>query len=251
MIMNNLAEKLKSMFNNKGFNLFKIIEPNVYDKLLIDSRKTKHILRNCKSIIITGFMGNQFWNILMEYVNHHPEFKNRTSDIIDEYSKYAIKESLQLIAPFTKKFKAVYPFDNSANNLDFSTLGKLSGAGVESILGLLINPEYGTWISFRGAVLTDLKFEKYDKPIDNFNPCPSCSKPCIVACPVDTVTVNGWNWKKCLHFRRRDNTCDINCYSRRACPYGVNHQYSNEQFHHHHKFVLKNYIKYLKENNGK
>lgn len=249
--MNELAKNLKSILNKKGFNLFRIIESDEYDKLSTDSKRTKHILNNCESIIITGFMGNKYWNILMEFISHNPGFSTQTDEIIDEYSRYVLNETSQLITPYTSKFKIVYPFGNSVKQIDFTTLGLLSGTGVKSILGLLINPVYGTWISFRGAILTDLKFDKYNRSIKNFNPCTLCSKPCISACPAGTVTDKGWNWNKCLDFRSSDETCDTNCYSRRACPYGHNHQYSNEQFLHHHKSVLKNYLNRVNASNGK
>lgn len=248
--MNNLAEKLKSMFNNKGFNLFRIIESKQYDNLLNESQKTTNILQNSESIIIVGFMGNKFWNMLMEYIEINPEFSNKTNDIIDEYSISVINESLKMIEAFTKNCIAVFPFGDTAFSLNFTTLGKLCGIGVESILGLLINPEFGTWISFRGAIIIDLRFDEYDKPIDNFNPCTPCTKSCIVACPAGTVTDNGWDWEKCLDFRVKDSECNKNCYSRKACPYGIQHQYSYKQFQHHHNFVLENYITYTKKNNG-
>ena len=248
--MNNLTENLKSLFNSRGFNLFNIIESRKYDILFADSQKTTKILQNTESIIIVGFMGNKFWDILMKYIKINPHYGNKTKNIIDEYSISVINESLEIIDPLTTNYKTVYPFGHTAYNLDFSILGKLGGIGVDSLLGLLINPEYGTWISFRGAILSDLKFEKYDNPIDNFAPCHNCSKPCIVACPADTISNKGWYWKKCLDFRVNNTICNSSCYSRKACPYGIQHQYSYKQFQHHHDFVLENYITYTKKNNG-
>ena len=195
-------------------------------------------------------MGNKFWSILRQHIDFDPNFKNKTNDIIDQYSISVINYSLKIIKRFTTNYKAVFPFGDTTYSMNFSALGKLSGVGVDSILGLIINPEYGTWVSFRGAILTDLKFEKYDIPLDNFNPCPNCSKPCILACPADTITNKGWDWKKCLDFRTNNTVCASSCYSRSACPYGMQHRYSDEQFEHHHNIVLKNYINYTKKNNG-
>ncbi|MCI0455322.1 MAG: hypothetical protein L0Y68_10065 [Candidatus Dadabacteria bacterium] len=102
-----------------------------------------------------------------------------------------------------------FPFGSGYLSLDFSKLGELGGVGTKILLGILIHPEYGSWISLREATATDLEPSRYNEPLYPFNPCPPCSKPYIF-----------------------------------ACPYGIEHQYSREQLTYHHKFVLKNSIKY-------
>lgn len=249
--MNNLSLKLKSLFKKRGFNLFKVIEAAVYDNYFECSKKSKNLLDNSQSVIIVGFMGNKFWNILNNYITAKPDFMKSGGNIIDEYSIITVNQALDFLSKYSRNNTAVYPFGDKADYLDFRTLGRLGGVGVDSILGMLINPEYGTWISFRGAILTDIVFDRYDNPLLRFNPCPSCSKPCIFACPVKSVSEKGWNWRKCLDFRVSNSDCKSTCYSRRACPYGEKHQYSNDQFEHHHKFVLKSYINYLNDKNGR
>jgi epoxyqueuosine reductase QueG len=149
-----------------------------------------------------------------------------------------------------KGYKIIFPFGKDALDLDFVKLGILGGIGVPSILGLLLHPVYGTWISLRGAIITDVEFGDYDSPLVNFDPCPSCGKPCITACPASTVSEKGWDWESCMRYRLDSDMCSGKCSSRLACPYGKDHAYGSEQIAYHHKFVLKSVREYFKKRDG-
>jgi epoxyqueuosine reductase QueG len=235
----NLLINLKDHFKSHGFNIFRIIQSDKYDKYFNYEKKTKYILDNSKSIILIGFSGNRFWNILQKYLRANPNFAVSTENWIDDYTKIVFNQS-EIHFPQNKiEFKFIYPFGSDALLLDFMKIGEISGIGVKSLLGIILSPEYGTWMSFRGAILSDFIPEVFDKPLTGFDPCTSCSKPCITACPANTISEKGWDWKKCMDFRIKTETCSSNCFSRRACPYGAEHQYSEEQLAYHHKFVIK------------
>jgi epoxyqueuosine reductase QueG len=236
----NLLINLKQHFNNKGFNIFKVIESKEYDKHFnIKEKETKFILQDSKSIILIGFSGNKFWNILQKYLRANPDFAVSTEDWIDDYTEIAFKQSESCFSQNKIKFQFIYPFGNDALLLDFMKIGELAGIGVKSVLGILLNPVYGTWMSLRGAIISNIENDIYDSPLNDFDPCTSCSKPCIPACPENTVSDKGWDWKSCMKFRMNTDTCNTNCFSRRACPYGAEHQYSEEQLAYHHRFVIK------------
>lgn len=235
----NLLINLKEHFKSHGFNIFRIIQSDKYDKYFNYEKKTKYILDNSKSIILIGFSGNRFWNILQKYLRANPNFAVSTENWIDDYTKIVFKQS-EIHFPQKKiEFQFIYPFGNDALLLDFMKIGELAGIGVKSLLGILLNPVYGTWISLRGAILSDFIPKVLDKSLTDFDPCPSCSKPCIRECPANTISENGWDWKKCMEFRVNTETCNNSCFSRRACPYGAEHQYSEQQLAYHHKFVIK------------
>ena len=239
--MNNtdFLELLKQRCLIRGFNIFKIINNIEYDKYFPNNKKTSNFLNKPKSIILIGFGGNKFWKILNEYLDHNPDFSASSEDWIDEYTKLVFNEFEYLLQGNNIEYKYIFPFGNTAKLLDFMKIGEISGIGVKSLLGIILSPEYGTWMSFRGAILSDYIPEALDKPLTGFDPCPSCSKPCISECPANTISENGWDWKKCMTFRKNESTCRSNCFSRRACPYGSEHQYSYEQHAYHHRFVLK------------
>ena len=174
-------------------------------------------------------------------------FKSDHEDWIDEYTLLKFSPSVGILENVKVNHKLIFPFRSSGLFLDFMLLGELAGFGVPSLLGILLHPEFGSWMSMRGAIISDLDFTSYDKPLIDFDPCPSCSKPCITACPANTISFKGWDWNKCMNFRLNSSTCESNCFSRRACPYGKEHQYSEDQLEHHHRFVIKSVKRYWKE----
>lgn len=235
----NLLINLKDHFKSRGFNIFRIIQSDKYDKYFNYEKKTKYILDNSKSIILIGFSGNRFWNILQKYLRANPNFAVSTENWIDDYTKIVFKQS-EIHFPQKKiEFQFIYPFGNDALLLDFMKIGELAGIGVKSLLGILLNPVYGTWISLRGAIISNTETDNYDSPLNDFDPCTTCPKPCITACPANTISEKGWDWKKCMDFRIKTETCSSNCFSRRACPYGAEHQYSEQQLAYHQEFVIK------------
>jgi len=216
-------------------------ENNFFDK---DEKKNIRstvlkILDNSKSIILIGFSGNRFWNILQKYLRANPNFAVSTENWIDDYTKIVFNQS-EIHFPQNKfEFKFIYPFGSDALLLDFMKIGELAGIGVKSLLGILLNPVYGTWMSLRGAIISNTETDNYDSLLNDFDPCTTCPKPCITACPENTISEKGWDWKKCMEFRVNTETCNNSCFSRRACPYGAEHQYSEKQLAYHHKFVIK------------
>jgi epoxyqueuosine reductase QueG len=201
---------------------------------------------DAKSVILVGFAGRGFWEMLQGFLKENPEFRGTREDWIDDYTLFQFMSASQIFEDENVNYEMTFPFGSGGLSIDFSKLGELGGVGVKSLMGILIHPEYGLWISLRGAIVTDLEFAHYDEPLSSFNPCPECSKPCISACPANTVSENGWDYTACMKFRLSDDTCRDNCASRRACPYGKEHQYSEEQLAHHHRFVLRSIRKYWK-----
>ncbi len=120
--------KLKEHFNNKGFNIFKVIESREYDKHCnVNEKKTKYILDNSKSIILIGFSGNRFWNILQKYLRANPNFAVSTENWIDDYTKIVFNQSEIHFPQNEFAFQFIYPFGNDALLLDFIKIGELAG----------------------------------------------------------------------------------------------------------------------------
>lgn len=239
--------KVKSHLTESGFNIVVRIDAARYDSIVPEKKRADSLLNDARSIILTGFAGNKFWPVLKSFLRQNPEFKDRNENLIDNYTRITIEKLAETLDERNGgAFKIAYPFGQGAYDLDFTLLGMMGGVGVPSLLGILLNPEYGTWMSLRGAILTDIEFEQYDEPISEFNPCPSCEKPCIDACPADIVTDQGWDWRACMDFRLSSDICSNSCASRKACPYGQYHMYSDEQIKYHHQFVLRSVKAYSK-----
>lgn len=240
-----ILEELREYFLECGFNLTLTIDPAKYNNTAGISKKTESLFPGAKSIILTGFGGKGFWTIFQHFLTGNPEFREKNINLIDNYSVLKIHEACAVLDKNKVSYKRVYPFGENALDLNFLRLGELGGAGVPSLLGILLHPVYGPWISLRGAIITDMELREYGGNLSNFSPCPPCDKPCISACPIKTISESGWDWEACMKYRISDKTCEGSCASRRACPYGRDEQYSDEQLHYHHKFVLNSAKKYF------
>lgn len=240
MTSDEIYQGLTQLFSARGFNLIRLVRAEDYDRKAQEKRRISNLLPGANSLILVGFTGKDFWEVLQTFLEENREFKNTREHWVDDYTLFSFESARQILENEKVNYRTSFPFDHTDYTLDFSKLGELGGVGVKSLLGILINPEYGSWISLRGAIITDLEFKAYDKPLDYFNPCPPCPKPCISACPASTISENsGWDYHACMRFRITTDTCNDNCTSRRACPYGKEHQYSEDQLAYHHRFVLR------------
>ncbi len=230
---------IRELLSESGFNIFLKIKASDYDGSIGPDRKAGAIMTDAKSIILVGFGGNSFWKILSTYLDRNPGFREKHTDLIDTYTVLNVARAGETLGAAGVRYTLAYPFGENALALDFAALGRLGGAGVGSLLGILINPVFGTWMSLRAAIITDAEFAEYDGPLEGFDPCPSCDKPCIAACPAHTVSENGWDWRACMEWRLDTDVCSERCASRVACPWGSRERYSPEQMAYHHSFVLK------------
>jgi len=245
MSTNGVFENIRNYFDQAGFNLTVKIRPEDYDSETV-RKKSGEFVHGARSIILTGFAGKGFWERFNRFLARNPGFLEKHENPVDDYTReiFGIL-SQELEALPGVECMAIFPFGEGALDLDFVRLGVLGGVGVPSLLGILLNPVYGTWISLRGAIVTDMKLDVYDAPIRGFEPCPPCDKPCISACPAHTVSENGWDWEACMKHRISTDICSEKCASRLACPYGKEHSYNSGQIANHHKFVLKSVKEYF------
>lgn len=240
--------EIKGISEDSGFNIFNTVKRSEYDNRVPVEKSVLSNFPETKSITLIGFGGNKFWEIFQNFLTKNPGFKEKGADLIDNYTIMVFEEISCVLEENGIKHTSVFPFGSNAMALDFVKLGQISGAGVPSLLGLLLNPVYGPWLSLRGALLSEIETVSYDSELKDFAPCPNCDKPCITACPVSTISEKGWDWESCMRYRLAESTCSVNCASRRACPYGKETQYSEEQLAYHHGFVLRSVRDYFKEN---
>lgn len=249
-----IYEELRRYLEGAGFNLLVKIKSSEYDAEAAGKGKksSSDFLENAKSIILSGFAGNGFWKNFKRFLDNDPGFKEKHENPIDSYSRLIFGRLSEILkAEDGIRYESVFPFGDTSTNMDFVKLGMLGGVGVPSLLGILLNPKYGTWISMRGTLVTNIEFEEYDKPLSSFDPCTGCYKPCITSCPARTVSEYGWDWYECMRFRMSDDTCSEKCASRLACPYGKEQAYSTEQIGHHHGYVLKSVREYFTKREDK
>jgi epoxyqueuosine reductase QueG len=103
-----------------------------------------------------------------------------------------------------------------------------------SPLGLLIHPEYGLWHAYRAALFFA---EALDLPVVRpaANPCETCARPCLSACPAGAFTPAGYELAACAsHLASDAALCRTGgCHARDACPVGRNWRYPEAQIRFH------------------
>jgi hypothetical protein len=118
--------------------------------------------------------------------------------------------------------------------VDFRPLGRAAGLGWPSRLGLLLHPVVGPWIALRAAVFTTDALPPTGA-LAGDGPCAGCPAPCVTACPVGAVRLDGAvQWDACRrHLGPPTLGCPSGCGARRACVVGPAFAYSVEQHAYH------------------
>jgi ferredoxin len=179
-----------------------------------------------KTAVLIGNRGGAMWQAY------------QTSEIAQEGVDNALDRwTNTVIAPIARANKAAafYPFLNEENpdiHWPFQQWARAAIGLQQSPLGLLIDPQYGLWQAFRAVLVFD---EVVDLPVlqDGDHPCDQCKdKPCLTICPVDAVTLSGFDVAGCRkHLASPAGSPCINkgCIARNACPVGLEFAYGDEQ----------------------
>jgi len=135
----------------------------------------------------------------------------------------------RIITPIAERFgaSAAFPSDGPPW-LPFQRWAMRAEGVKASPLGVLIHPEFGLWHAYRAALIFDRMLDLPPVPLRP-HPCDSCvARPCLSACPVGAVTMQGYAVDNCArHVGSGDGKAcrSIGCLARRACPVGTGHSY--------------------------
>ena len=144
--------------------------------------------------------------------------------------------------------RALYPFEGPPY-FPFQRWALRTGGVHVSPTGPLIDPEFGLWHAYRGALAFDQRLDVPD-PGGRPSPCESCAeKPCLDACPVDAFgpredpeTPAPYDIPACVaHISSADGKDCLGggCLARRACPVGRDYIYGPDQARFHMQRFLK------------
>ncbi|MBC7281219.1 ferredoxin [Hoeflea sp.] len=183
------------------------------------------------AIALIGHEGGAFWRV---FVAWH-QTRAGAADPLDTWSK-------AVIAPLALRAggEAVFPSDRPWH--PFQKWAMAAGGLKPSPLGILIDPVFGLWHGYRGAILfgeaplgVPRGMSADDVPIHRCDAC--VGKPCLTACPVDAFSPDGLAVSRCrahLKTEAGQNGCMISgCMARDACPVGREHRYSDAQIRFH------------------
>jgi hypothetical protein len=169
------------------------------------------------TVIMIGFTGVTHW----ERFAGSSEYRDGRADPLDRWSRRIIDALAGEVGG-----RALYPFGGQPW-WPFQRWARRALALHVSPLGVLIDPKFGLWHSYRGALAltTDVALPA---PLPWPNPCERCdSKPCLHTCPVEAVQQGSYAVDACRGYVRSTETgCQsVGCLARRACPVGAEHAY--------------------------
>ena len=165
------------------------------------------------TLVLIGFTGIQHWSAFA----NSSEFNDGQTDPLDRWSKRTIDILAERYAG-----RALYPFDGPPW-LPFQRWARRALTLHISPLGVLIDPRFGLWHSYRGALALTAELA-LPNPQQWPNPCESCqTKPCLHTCPVGAVQAHSYDVDIChAHVRSTATGCrTVGCLARRACPVGA------------------------------
>ncbi|NLS15640.1 4Fe-4S dicluster domain-containing protein [Rhizobium sp. P40RR-XXII] len=178
-----------------------------------------------RGVVLLGNIGGSIWPTFSAWRNMAENRMRR--DPLDNWSKAIIRPVAQMLGA-----TAYFPSDPPWQ--PFQRWAMQAEGLQASPLGILIHPEYGLWHGYRGALgfADDLKMAQ--TAASSPHPCALCvGKPCLTACPAESVTPTGFDVQGCRsHLRTQKGQAGCmtgGCLARDACPVGADYRYPAEQ----------------------
>jgi len=194
-----------------------------------DGAPWQHILPGCQSVAVFASGGTALWEAFTASCREHPEHLREEAHPLDAFVERTLFQVDPEPDPSRRWIRCAA---TEPTPVDFRTLGLEAGLGHHSLLGLLLNPNYGPWMGIRLACFTTAPL-LIQEPLRAESPCSQCSAPCMSACPATAISRQGWDLKRCSTFHVESSECASNCDARAACPEGAEFRYSDLQIHYH------------------
>jgi hypothetical protein len=181
-----------------------------------------------ETVVLVGNAGPSMWDAFADATG--PGDREEGPNPLDDWTR-------RVLAPVVGALgaRALYPFEGPPY-LPFQSWALRTGGVHVSPIGPLIDPEFGLWHAYRGALA-------FDEPIalpetGHLSPCDGCAeKPCLGACPVKAFTPSDegmaeYDIPACIgHISSAagEDCLGGSCLARRACPVGRDYVYGPDQ----------------------
>jgi hypothetical protein len=223
---------LRAAASGAGLNLLGVVDAHAYDA----AAPAKHRLRDAwspaRSALVFGSAGPAFWDRFCDHLGA-PPLRSADAHPLDAFTIACLKPLRALVHRQGLAERTLYPFDGARDHaVSFQKLAMAAGFGAQSVLGLVLHPEFGPWVAARAAILTDALLRP-TKPLSAFDPCNGCASPCVDACPGDAFPDHQWSASICLEAKRTVDACRQTCLSRINCVFGHGSRYSAEEMAYH------------------
>ncbi len=191
-----------------------------------------------ETIILIGNAGAALWQAFAAATT--PEERSGDAHPLDGWTRRVLTEASAALGA-----RALFPFTGPPY-LPFQRWALRAGGVHVSPIGPLIDPQFGLWHAYRGALVFD---ERFDLPpiSDDPSPCEACAdKPCLSTCPVSALTPGNYDVPACIaHIGSKgeagagEDCLGGGCLARRACPVGRDYIQEPEQARFHMEKFLK------------
>lgn len=235
MLREDHLNDMRTFLLDHGFN---VAEPALIQNLDEKNKSIGHLKTHypqMQSLLFVANGGPLLWQHFSKWRESQPA---NLQHPLDTYTKNTLEELKNLLAERNIAAATIYPFFQEKVWFNFQNLAAALRITRPSPLGLHLHPIFGPWVSFRGLLLLDQPWENTLKPatVDDFDPCPTCAKPCISTCPAQAVTLGGTDITKCYTYRLTPaSRCEDRCLAREACPIGKSHQFPREAIAFHYR----------------
>ena len=189
----------------------------------------QNVLPGCRSVLVFGNGGGALWDAFVADLRAHPAHLADEAHPLDSFVQRAIAHA-DPRPPASRRW--IRCSADEPDPVDFRTLALRAGLGWTSALGLLLHPEYGTWLGLRAACFTTEALP-LTPALAGDGPCPSCAAPCASACPATAIRDGVWQVGLCARWNTETDDCVTACAARVACPAGETHRYSALERHYH------------------
>lgn len=221
-----------------GLNVAGWLTPSQYDALVPESWQARQLLPTAAVVFVIGSGGDNFYWAARKARpgSRHP---------VDDYCAELVGRAADRLEAAGFATCAAFYWEQRAQSgrepgefADFVALAKAAGLGAASRLGLLLHPRYGPWFAIRAVLLSErpapVAPDDCATAAEPFDPCPSCSAPCIAACPGNAVAMREkFSGDRCAETRHKLAGCAARCDARLACPEGADYRYDLEALSHH------------------
>ena len=170
------------------------------------------------AMVVVGNIGGTMW----------PRFRREQRDEPDPLDAW----TRRLLAPIADAFGAELVHPSDTPHPPILTWARRAADVWPSPIGLLVDPQYGLWHAYRGALLFADVVTELPAPSGLESPCVGCAQPCLTSCPVDAFAPGRYDHERCRrHVRSGDEPHCLTdgCAARRACPVNVDGYYGADQ----------------------
>ena len=214
-----------------GINLWGVVEAEGFDRGEAAGDRVRERRPSCRSIVVIGAGGSEVWERVQGCRAVAP---SRLP--VESTSQQILADELARLRAAGLPGSLELPWERRP--LRFMRLAETAGLGVISpVLFQLLHPVFGPWVSLLGAFLLDTAIPATRGCTEEFQPCSTCARPCVTACPAGVFSHAAVDYRSCAE-HRLGGGCDNGCDARRQCPVGRDFRHVEQEERLRHQYSL-------------